>query len=93
MEVKRASFTPLIFSTSGSVSRLTATFIKHLASRLAEHQDLPYSLTMAWLRARVSFSLIRSAVLCLRGSQSTAGHPQFDQSVALVACQVQFVDA
>ena len=75
LEVELASFTPLIFSTSGGVSRLTATFMKHLASRLAEHQDLPYSVTMAWLCARVSFSLIRSAVLCLCSSRSTAGHP------------------
>ena len=92
LEIERASFTPLIFSTSGGVSRLTATFLKHLASRLAAHQELPYSLTLAWLRARIGFSLLRSAGLCLRGSRSTAGHPRFDQCIALAARQVQYVD-
>ena len=32
------------------------------------------------IRCRLSFSLLRSAIMCLRGSRSTAGHPlkEFD---------------
>ena len=71
-EVERGSFTPLVFSTTGGASRLTSTFLRHLASLLAEKHDKQYSATMAWLRCRLSFSLLRSAVLCMRGSRSTA---------------------
>ena len=70
-EVERASFTPLIFSTSGGASRLTTTFLQHLASLLAEKHRETYSTTMAWLRTTISFSLLRSAIICMRGSRST----------------------
>jgi len=30
---------------------------------------------MSWLRCRISFSLIRSAIACLRGARSHRGNP------------------
>ena len=43
-------------------------------SRLAELLDTKkgesYATTMSWIRARVSFALLRSALLCLRGSRA-----------------------
>ena len=77
-EVEHASFTPLVFTTSGGASPLTSTFLKHLASKLAEKRDVAYSTTIGWLRARLSFSLLRSAVMCIRGSRSTVGHARHD---------------
>ena len=41
--VEHASFTPLVFSTTGGASRLTNTFLRHLASRLADKHDELYS--------------------------------------------------
>ena len=35
-KVERAAFTPLVFSVSGGASKLTTTFLKWLASLLAE---------------------------------------------------------
>ena len=64
-EVEHATFTPLVFTTSGGASPLTSTFLKHLASRLAEKRDMAYSTTIGWLRARLNFSLLRSAVMCI----------------------------
>ncbi|CAH3145868.1 unnamed protein product [Porites lobata] len=37
-------------------------------SRLAEL--LPYATTISWVRAKVSFAILRSAPLCLRGSRT-----------------------
>lgn len=71
-QVEHASFTPLVFATTGGVSRLTTSFLKHLASKLADKRDTPYSVTMAWLRCRLGFSLLRSAILCMRGSRLSA---------------------
>lgn len=68
-EVERASFTPLVFSASGGASRLTTVFLKRLATQLSVKHGVAYSSTMAWLRARLSFSLLRSAVTCLRGTR------------------------
>ncbi len=46
---------------------------KHLASRLAEKRDQPYSCTMNWLRYLLFFCLLRSAVQCIRGLRSSIG--------------------
>ena len=64
-EVERALFAPLVFTTSGGASLLTSTFLKHLASKLAEKRDVAYSTTIGWLRVRLSFSLRKSAVMCM----------------------------
>ena len=73
-EVEMGSFTPLVFSTSGGMSKTTTTAYKRLASLLADKHDQPYSTVMAWLRINLSFSLLRSAITCLHGARSSAGH-------------------
>ena len=60
----------LVFSTSGGM-RTTATVVyKRIAARTAEKHRKPYSRTMDWVRCRLKFSLVRSAIMCLRGSCS-----------------------
>lgn len=71
-EVERGSFTPLVFSTTGGVSKLTSVFLRTLASKLAEKRDVPYSTLICWLRTVLNFSLLRAAVMCLRGSRSSS---------------------
>ena len=55
-------------------SAATVTY-KRLASLLATKWSQPYSRIMGWIRCRISFSLLRSAITCLRGARSTHGHP------------------
>eukprot|EP00731_Ephydatia_muelleri_P026050 Em0018g150a len=64
----------------------TATVVfKRLASLIADKQELPYCKILFWLRCKLSFSLLRSAVMCLRGSRSTYHRPQhlFESSIDL----------
>ena len=42
---------------------------------IAEKHSKPYSRTMHWIRCRLSFSLLRSAIICLRGSRSAPHRP------------------
>ena len=70
-EVELGCFTPLVFSTSGGLGPAAKTFYKRLASLIAEKHDQPYSLTLFWLRAKLSVSLLCSAIMCLRGSRSS----------------------
>ncbi len=55
------------------VSPKEPQFYKRLATMLAEKWDQPYSTTIGWLRCTFSFSLLRSAVQCLRGARSSKG--------------------
>ena len=74
-EVEMASFTPLVFSTFGGVSGATNVFYKRLGYLLSTKKNIDYSSVMSWLRCHLSFSLLRSAIDCLRGARSHRGCP------------------
>ena len=65
---------PLIFSTAGGMGRAATVVYKRLASLLSARREQPYSMVMGWLRCCLSFSLLRSAVMCLRGSRSRCSY-------------------
>ena len=87
--VEHGAFTPLVFSTTGGVGTLAAAFLKCLCSRLADKQALSYSVTMVWLRCRLNFSLLRSAIMCLRGSRLSVRRQVVPEALqpSLAACQ------
>ncbi len=66
-DVKHSSFTPLVLSVTGGMGVEATTFYKRLASLLSHKWDSPYSKTLCWLRCRLSFSLLRSAIQAIRG--------------------------
>ena len=74
-EVEHGSFTPLVFSATGGMGDAAKIFYKRLAGMIAEKSGSPYSTTLAWLRTRLSFSLLRSAIQCIRGTRSSRGSP------------------
>ena len=69
-EVELASFTPLVFSTTGGMGREGSVFYKRLASLMADKQGWAYGTTTSWVRCVLTFSLLRSAVMCIWGSRS-----------------------
>ena len=69
--VDQGSFTPLVFTTSGGMAPRAKRFYARLAEILAEKKQQPKSCIVAWMRCRLSFSLLRSALLCLRGTRSS----------------------
>ena len=85
-EVDYGSFTPLIFSCSGGMGPLETIVYKHLASLISEKSGQSYSMTLYWLRCRLSFSLLRSAVTRLRGSKSSYHRFKFTDSAIDLAC-------
>ena len=81
-EMEHATFTPLVLSATGGLARQAAVFYKRLASLLSSKINQPYCKTINWLRCRLSFALLRSAIQCIRGARSSHGHfiniPQVD---------------
>ena len=65
--MEQATFTPLVFSTTGRGMAVECKRCR-LAELVAAKKGESYATTMSWIRARVSFALLRSALLCLRGS-------------------------
>ena len=69
IEMDGGSFTPLVFSTSGGMGKSALTFYRRLASLMAEKHNQSYANTMKWIRCQLNFSLIRSSIMCIRGSR------------------------
>ena len=50
---------------------LESNYPSRLAELIAITKREDYVKTISWIRARTSFSLLRSALICLRGTRST----------------------
>ena len=87
-EVELASFTPLIFSTTGGMGKSAAVFYGRLADMIATKTKQPYSSTITWIRCRLNFSLIRSSVSCLRGSRQNSC-PRLPDSTTLAVWEAR----
>ena len=60
-EVELASFTLLVFSTTGGMGNEAIEFYRQLADHLSRHSSTSYSQILASIRYTLSFSLLRSA--------------------------------
>ena len=86
--VEHGCFTPLVFSTSGGMGPTAAVFFKRLASLLSAKKNANYSSVMSWIRCKISFSLIHSAILCLRGTRTRPIPLSLDFNRALSECRI-----
>ncbi len=89
LNVEHGVFTPLVFSTTGSIGKEGTTFYKRLADMLSRKQEKPYSVVMGWMRCRLSFAIIRSAVMCIRGTRSAFGKPIYEGDLTLAVAEGQ----
>ena len=70
LEVENATFTPLVFATNGGMGRECRTFFKRLAQMISEKRHIDYAVASNFIRTKLSFSLLRSTLLCIRGSRT-----------------------
>ena len=73
-DVEMSCFSSLVFSGAGGCGVTANVILKRLASCTATYQGKSYSPTLCWLCCHNGFSLVHSAVLCLRGCRSSPGH-------------------
>ena len=69
IEVEQGTFTPLVLGTNGGMGQECAVFIKHLAAKLAEKESDSYSSVITMLQTKLSFEILKSALLCIRGTR------------------------
>ena len=69
LNVEQGCFTPLVFSANGGMGRECKKFYARLAEMIAGKRKEEYCITMSWLRRKLSFSLMKSILLCVRGSR------------------------
>ena len=92
LQVEHGDFSPLVFATTGGMGPQATAVTARLGHRLAEVKNLPFSVVMGWLRCRISFALLRSTLVCLRGSRPF--RPKIDNNpIDLAVCETKiFLD-
>ena len=70
IEVEHGTFIPLVFTTTGGMGKECNRYHNRLAELISTKKGESYAKTISWIRAKTSFSLLRSALLCLRGSRT-----------------------
>ena len=72
MNVEHGTFSPLVFSVTGVMGRECSTFHKHIAEKIARKTEQKYSDVISVIRCKLSFLILRSVLMCVRGSRSHA---------------------
>ena len=70
MNIEHGTFTPLSFSVSGGMGKECSMFHKHVAERLAIKIGERYEKIISTIRCKLSFLILKSALMCVRGSRS-----------------------
>ena len=60
------------------------TFYNRLSNLLSEKRDIPPSVALNWIRTKISLALLKSCLLCLRGTLS------LNRNIATVGSDFQF---
>ena len=69
VEDRRGQFTPFVVSMEGLLHREANHFMKRIVASLVTKWEKSYSETVSFVGTRLSFAVLRSASLCLRGSR------------------------
>ena len=76
IQVEKATFTPLIFSTMGGMAHECTMFHKKIAQLISEKSKEEYSHVMNHLRTRLRFTLLRSTLIAVRGERGKSSRPK-----------------
>ena len=70
LDIKHGTFTPLVFTTTGGIGKECLMYHSLLAQLIAIKKGKQYAKTISSIRTRTSFALLKSALVCLRGSRT-----------------------
>ena len=79
LQVEKASFTPLVFSTTGGAAPEAKRFIKQVASRIAEKKHEKFSDAISYLRTRLRFTILRATLIAVRGYRGKPCHEHVNE--------------
>ena len=81
LDVEHSSFVPLIFPCTGGAAPGSTKTVQKLAEKLSEKRNESYSDTINFIRTEISFALLRSAILCLRGCKNLKNASNIDNFI------------
>ena len=77
IDIEHGSYSPSVLSAFGGFGRETERFVSRLGGKIAEKKNMPNSTISNYIRTKISFVLVKSQVMCLRGARKL-WQPQID---------------
>ena len=87
IDVEHSTFNPLVFACTGGAGPSASKVMSRLALKISEKGYDSYSDAISFIRTKISFALLRSSVLCLRGCRALKR--QIDHFESSIAATVQ----
>ena len=69
MNVEHGTFPLLVFSVFGAEGPETSTFHRYIATKIASKTEERYEKVLSLIRCKLSFLILKSALMCIRGSR------------------------
>ena len=91
LQIEHGIFTPLVMSATGGMGRECKKFYVRLAEMISYKRETSYSIIAAWVRRKITFSLIKSIGTCLRGSCSVFYNDALEKSLNGNAYTSEFI--
>ena len=91
LQIEHGSFTPLVMSATGGMGRECKKFYARLAEMISFKRGTGYSIIAAWVRRKITFSLIKSTGMGLRRSRSVFYNDAVEKSLSGDAYTNEFI--
>ena len=80
-----------MFTPYGGTGREAEIFMTELVQKLAERKNMTSNTVIHWSRSKGSFNLLKSAVMCLRGSRRSKSDLNMDLHVHVNGAEISKV--
>ena len=67
--IEKATFTPIVFSTTGGMGQEAQTFFRRIAEKTSVRTGQKYSDVISFIRKRIRFDLLKTTIIALRGDR------------------------
>ena len=66
MNVEHGTFTPLVFTVNGGMSKECLTFHKFVAEKIANKTGCRYDKVLSFIKCKLSFLILRASLMCVK---------------------------
>ena len=84
LDVEHSSFVPLTFACTGGAASGSTKTVQKLAEKLSKKRNESCWDKIIFIRTKITFALLRSAILCLRGCKKLKITFNIDNSICAI---------
>ena len=88
-DVENSTFNPLVFSSTGGAGPSASKVMKQLAQKIFEKREEKYSDVMSFIRMEISFALLKSSILCIRGCRALKSTNTIENAISCLLAEGQ----